>query len=143
MLIESFAQGPVALASSFVADPKKGQNDPRANKPQILIPGVNRVDNETWSELRKNPIIQRMMAPDENGKIYLKEVMEAPEKVIDGEAQDLSGLTAKDASAIVAKCLNKELLDAWSEQESRPKVRKAIDTQLKKLQPGSGEAEQA
>jgi len=150
MLIEVTGKGPVAIAGSLTRDEKqravkeasKGQNRKDArlatkalSKTLVLIPGVNTIPDEMWENLKKNENIEQMLSDERLKVVPSEQDAEEIKNVKEGEAQakDLSGIKGKDAVAIVEKCLNKELLEDWANNESRVHVKRAIEIQLQKL----------
>jgi hypothetical protein len=90
-----------------------------------LGPGVNEVAPKEWLKVADHPLL---LADIETGDI---EVLDA-----DGIA-DLSEAKAK---ALIAKTVDRDLLEKWKAGDSRAMVVKAIDTQLDKVDPTKDKA---
>ena len=88
-----------------------------------LLPGVNEVDEEAWKKALAVPAVRALV---KEGKLK-------PEP---GKRADATALEdVDDALSLIAKTVDRSLLEAWARREKRPQVRDAIEAQLKAIQP--------
>lgn len=104
-----------------------------------LVPGMNLVDSDVVKELRKNPgfdakfstVIEASPAPEQNpecvGKFMLVQGIEVDEKA------PLAKLTLAAAKAMIGETFVASMLQDWIAEETRPIVRRALDSQIKQL----------
>lgn len=103
----------------------------------ILLPGLNVVPDAKWGKIRKHPVIAAMI---EEGTFEEMDEMsdDAPDEAAEGdESGDLEALKAMNvanASALIKETSNLELLKKWREIETRAKVIKPLDAQIKLLE---------
>lgn len=137
MLLEWKGLGPLS-----VHDPRRSGNYKLASA-IVCTPGINKLEDGLWHGakdstgkevpgLKENPQIKALV---KEGQIVVKR-----EKDVDsataakkGEAAELSGLAVDDAKSVVQNTYNMGLLEEWADTETRPKVRRAIDTQIQSL----------
>lgn len=132
MLMTWKGQGPLA-----VHDPRKSDNYKLATV-IVCVPGINKLDDLVWHGTKTHPGLKDNKA----FKQYIDDGLIVVERERDGnqtesekkgEAVELAGLTAPQAVKIVENTLNMELLESWASSETRPKVRRAVEKQLKAL----------
>lgn len=124
MLIDWKGQGPLA-----VHDPRKSSNYKLASV-IVCTPGVNKLDDAVWKELEKNTVIAQLV---KDGKLVITREADGDAETASkkAEAVELTGLKPDDCKRIVEMTWNVDLLRSWADNETRPKVRTAIEKQLK------------
>lgn len=109
----------------------------------VLVPGsVNEIDDASWEIIKDNPQIKGWIA-DGTWKVltdYTPIEKKTTGKGGVEKAIALSAMSADEAKEVVAETLNKPLLEAWSEAESRRPVLRQIERQLEVLKPKVKEA---
>ena len=127
MLVEWRGAGPLAIG-----DPRLKSNYKMA-RVIVCVPGINRLDDDIWPEVKKNPEVQRLIRENQ-----LKVVREKDEdkSIADkkGVAKELAGLEAEEAVRLVKMTYNMGLLEEWADAETRNKVRRACEAQIASLQ---------
>jgi hypothetical protein len=104
-----------------------------------LLPGVNEVTDQEWAVMKSHLV--REIA---SGEVSTIEKTDA--KGV--KAHDLKKVSAKEATALVAECLNPDTLKKWYQEETRQEIRLAIVEKMKELKidvpkfvPGAGDDE--
>ena len=111
-----------------------------------LVTGMNEITEKQWQTIQKNKVVLAMLesgvlefisGPEEfGGKKFITAkdpTAEAPIEVV-GDDYSLSTLNGKEAGIIIADTFDIELLKRWSKVETRNGVKKAIETQMDKIQ---------
>ena len=89
-----------------------------------LMPGVNdRIDPKQFAEAMKLPAFKALV---EEGVV---------EVISEEDSADLSIFGTKKAIDVVARTVDRDLLNSWLKAEKRTEVSKAIADQLNKLKP--------
>lgn len=105
------------------------------NKGEIvssLIPGVNKIDLETWLEYREHPIVKAMLAEG-----TLEEEQDIEEVKASGDKGDihaLKGLRLSNAKSLIKETMDKILLNQWLQVEEKDNVKDLIKKQLEDLE---------
>lgn len=101
-----------------------------------LIPGVNTVDVQWWTETRKHPsIIKRM----ELGIIteetpFKSHAKMKPKQATEADFDHLSTMTVANAKRLVAETVDLRLLREWYKREERKPVEAALEKQIEALE---------
>jgi len=121
-----------------------------ARKDKIFKPGINLISESELHFLREHPEFERLF--DETDDARFGRIIPPSLEWVPGRGPDdfkgefkagetiLTGLKDRDALKIVRKTLDKDILLAWKEMETREEISKAIDGQLEKLKPGYSKA---
>ena len=89
-----------------------------------LVPGNNEVDPRAWGEAKKLAVVQALLKTKD---------LEADEASI----RDLAAFDEASAIGLVNGTVDRALLTAWGDAETRAGVLKAIDAQLDATEPPS------
>lgn len=105
-----------------------------AGKRIRFMPGVNDVKDEDWAKLKQDPEFQAFL----DGPEKVMEEMTPDLLVEKGKAKpaadDLSGFTEKKAKTLVEATVDRDLLKAWLDKETRSPVKRALEEQIQKLE---------
>ena len=137
MLIKNNTQGPISVVlPTKGADGKADQSA----KCVVLVPGNNKLDQVDVKYVKAHPGLARML---EDGRLTItrEESGNAEAAKKKDIAVELEGLNQDQAIKIIKETYNVELLESWSESESRAKPSKEIERQLKRLFDGTDDAE--
>lgn len=129
---------------------KDAMNNPIPGGIVTLVPGVNLVPSADHAASMKNPIwqnkfktiIQRSMAPEQDPETVGKPMLEIPKWVGEkgsGEVDDvkpLAKLSPENCQRLIDETWNGDLLKAWSKEELRPDILRAIANQQEKIRTG-------
>jgi len=126
--------------------PEKGDISVQGPKKiAVLRPGWNEFPANIWEQYKTHPSVKKMM---EKGTLELLEtkvvVMVKGKKVIkkigsNDNKVKLTYFEEKKAISIVKDTYNRDILNRWLDEETRPKVIKAIQKQVEPLLPGDKE----
>jgi hypothetical protein len=89
-----------------------------------LLPGTNEVTDDEWTVMKSH--LTREIAAGEISVIE-KETKKG------AKAHDLKSIEAKDATELVANCVNPDTLKKWYQEETRQEIRLAIVEKMKEL----------
>lgn len=115
--------------------------DHQAKSIITLKPGINEFPSPVWALFKKHPVVMNMI---ENGLMELMTVeTEVPEgsdekpEVLGAEGDDkpvsLKKLKVKDAVSFAEQTFDLNKLEEWHAEETRVKVKKALESQMKKI----------
>jgi len=96
-----------------------------------LLGGVNKVERSLEKRFSEHPQVIKMFSDGVLNTIDSGKKDSTPEP---SATPDLARLNSKDAISIVAKTLNKDLLEEWLATEGRIGVQNSVVKQLKKLE---------
>lgn len=108
-----------------------------------LKPGWNEFDSTVWVQHEKDPSIQKMIADGVielmAEKVKVKEGGKTVTKVLGKSDEELNikHLDEKKAIEVVEATWDRDMLQRWADEETRHKVKRAVDKQLKPLLPES------
>jgi len=108
---------------------------PFASRTVNLIPGINTIDDNDWPKIKDHPMV--LMALENKVLIIVTKADADIEKSVEaGVSPQLASLKGKvqEKISVIGKCLNKELLEKWAEEEMSPKIQAALQKQLKVLE---------
>lgn len=94
---------------------------------KIIKPGTNDISKEDWAVLEKHPVIKAMLKSKEFEIV-------GGEKGGETEGKELKDLSSKDATKLVGETFDTAVLKSWLESETRSPIKKAIETQLEKIE---------
>lgn len=105
-----------------------------------LVPGVNLVDADMWTEVQKNRLNQKLLtskikpsrAPEQNPE-RVGQFMLVAQEPISAQAP-LSAMNDQKALGLVEEIIDTTLLRKLKGQESRPKILKAIDARIEAIE---------
>ena len=104
-------------------------------KPFIILPGVNDIDDKLWvKEFSKDPTCKRKVE-DKTWIVVLEKNPSEKEAQEKKQALELSAFEDSVAASIVGKTMKHATLGRWLEEESRPKVVRALNVQIEKVGP--------
>jgi len=114
-----------------------------------FVPGANEFTAEKWALIKDHPEIKARMEADvvvpNVGKMKKLEVLaqkkvvaptpgKNPEAPTDNGGSALSELNTEKSKKLIAETFNTPLLREWLESEARAGVKKAIESQMKKIE---------
>lgn len=117
-----------------------------------LQPGWNEIPTKIWDQNKTNPTIKNMLTrgvikilPDQVQVKFKKAGKITKKKLAIGEHDKpiaLSLFEEKRAIEIVKDTYNRDILQRWEDEETRIKVRKALNKQLAPLLPSESDDDQ-
>ena len=117
VIVRNHMKKPIAYSAAI--DPREGQ--PRVQLARVLSPGSNQVDaKEFEASTKKSPVWAKWI---EDGDV-----------TVHGEGKGIADMKPTEAIVVVKDTLSVAQLEAWSAEETRADVKKAIAKQLKELE---------
>jgi hypothetical protein len=104
-----------------------------------LRPGWNEFPKKVWEQNKDHPQIQKMLRKGKivlmSEKVTIKKAGKRVAHVVGPEDEEVKSrwFEEKRAVAIVKETFNRDILQRWLDQESRAKVKRAIEKQLEPL----------
>ena len=118
MILKNNAQRPIGIGT--------GSADTSVNH---LKPGLNTLEQADWDKLKNHPVIKSMLAEKEL-EIIAEDVPGEPTK----DLKELKDLSSKEAKELIELTFEIPQLKSWSESETRAPIKKAIETQIEKIE---------
>lgn len=103
-----------------------------------ILPGWNEFPKRVWDQYASHPDFVGML---KDGTIEIMTKGKKKEPIVAQDEFELSKFDESTAIKLVADTQNRHLLQRWLDSETRGKVKKAIDKQLKPLLPGASDGE--
>lgn len=99
-----------------------------------FMPGANLVDDADWKLLKKDA----EMAAFLDAKVMEEVTPDAPgaDKGAKAPADALAGFSDKKAKELVAATVDRDLLKAWLDKETRSPIKRALEDQIAKVEKG-------
>ena len=96
-----------------------------------FMPGVNEISRKRWEKVKDLPKIKRLL---DNKTIFL---ISAEDPTVEGESGIL-GLKPQEASVVIKKTFNLEILEDWKSKDTRKAVIKTLEYQIKHVNDQAG-----
>lgn len=113
-----------------------------------LMPGWNEFPSKVWEHYQGHPEIQRFIDEGVIEVMDEKKVEKKGKKVVqkklglDDSPLNLKDLAEDRAIKVAKETNNRDLLERWHDAETRTKVKRALEKQLKPLQNAKSEGNQ-
>jgi len=106
----------------------------------MLTPGINEVDAKAWEVASKTKLFVHYLKTKDlevvkyaDGKPVTSDKVERDERGQILAADHLAKLSDDEALDVIRQTTREDLLKAWQDVDKRPKIRRACDDVLKKL----------